>query len=1059
MLNGELGGQLFASIDFSTEEVQEKVMIPARITANSSEGLMENEYYKKFELSIKITDSTNEEEEEEDFSDDPVFIASDKTYAFVTDIEGAFYKNNNFYRTLRSLEPSHAQTGEFDYSGTRYSCYQLIKHPSELFEEAETFVKDATYKKISDDESYYTLASKGTDRGVHANEEDNKLYKLITLYEVSYEYTINKIPLEKIIREAVHTYAQEPYHNIIINDLDEYGLEQLTFKGDSPLYAIREADNIGSDASYQLVMSEQTGNLPELVEDAEFRTDTLTDAISGTNDSTWVYQDSAGWHRDDAHSSSKAYTVAKLEYGDDIGYRITDLTYPGDLISSIGENLTSILDKIKTMLGNFEYFYDVDGRFIFQRKRTYVDTVWSQLVKDSESDDSYVDYVNSDRKKFSFNFEGNRLITAIQNAPTLTNLKNDFVVWGKKKTPIGTEVPIHARYAIDVKPQVYRALNGRIYIANDADEIKVLQNFVDIDPSILVEQQIDSERLTAIRNFDVVNMELPNYLTRPVKQANNTAEPFSAGWWDIDTWAEYYKLLTGKTPHGTMKFYSRNNVVGRQSCSEIEPLSDRTSDVWLIQVRDNYINTGHGSGVYNENNTHLCTYYKTVVDENDNYYIDSNLENSVQISIGSGNNRTVLQLQRVDTEIPMHAPYYGCADTHTYDFFKVSDALYGYKTYFYNPDFPSVEFPGGYAAAYEQAMAEAAQEFYITNQSIIMKVDWREIIYQMALDYYAAQGCSEGNPIYDLDNNIVIDNPDHFLFAVGELNQAFYPTGYTGYEQYYTDLQGFWRTLYDPFYTPQLIWSTGEYMNTVKPIDGSIYYTKTKEWQESQIIDCNIQYYFNNQVYGASIPTSSIAEDSIDDIQNKIAKYGIQDLTDKRLYWSTAVFEDPEGLDFWFDFLDGGTELQQFSVPIAGDRTKVVNADKASAIIFREVPPFIVYDKDEQSIDELKKRRQSQSAYIFIQLQKGYSQYFTVSYRNTSVKNKIDELLYEFAYCIENITITALPIYYLEPNTRIYVQDKTTNIEGEYLVSKITIPLTYNGTMSITATKAPNRLY
>jgi hypothetical protein len=35
------------------------------------------------------------------------------------------------------------------------------------------------------------------------------------------------------------------------------------------------------------------------------------------------------------------------------------------LVSSIGETITSILDKIKNMLGEYEYFYDLDGRFIF----------------------------------------------------------------------------------------------------------------------------------------------------------------------------------------------------------------------------------------------------------------------------------------------------------------------------------------------------------------------------------------------------------------------------------------------------------------------------------------------------------------------------------------------------------------------------------------------------------------------------------------------------------------------------------------------------------------------
>ena len=48
-----------------------------------------------------------------------------------------------------------------------------------------------------------------------------------------------------------------------------------------------------------------------------------------------------------------------------VGYRFTDLTYPGELIASVGESLTSILDKIKNVLGSFEYFYDLDGKFIF----------------------------------------------------------------------------------------------------------------------------------------------------------------------------------------------------------------------------------------------------------------------------------------------------------------------------------------------------------------------------------------------------------------------------------------------------------------------------------------------------------------------------------------------------------------------------------------------------------------------------------------------------------------------------------------------------------------------
>jgi hypothetical protein len=46
----------------------------------------------------------------------------------------------------------------------------------------------------------------------------------------------------------------------------------------------------------------------------------------------------------------------------------------------------------------------------------------------------------------------------------------------------------------------------------------------------------------------------------------------------------------------------------------------------------------------------------------------------------------------------------------------------------------------------------------------------------------------------------------------------------------------------------------------------------------------------------------------------------------------------------------------------------------------------------------------------------------------------------------------------MEPNTVIHVYDEDVGINGDYIVSKLTVPLTYNGTMSITATKAPKRL-
>jgi hypothetical protein len=46
----------------------------------------------------------------------------------------------------------------------------------------------------------------------------------------------------------------------------------------------------------------------------------------------------------------------------------------------------------------------------------------------------------------------------------------------------------------------------------------------------------------------------------------------------------------------------------------------------------------------------------------------------------------------------------------------------------------------------------------------------------------------------------------------------------------------------------------------------------------------------------------------------------------------------------------------------------------------------------------------------------------------------------------------------LQPNTRVYLYDEDTRLNGDYIISKITIPLAYNGTMQITATKAAENI-
>jgi hypothetical protein len=62
-------------------------------------------------------------------------------------------------------------------------------------------------------------------------------------------------------------------------------------------------------------------------------------------------------------------------------------------------------------------------------------------------------------------------------------------------------------------------------------------------------------------------------------------------------------------------------------------------------------------------------------------------------------------------------------------------------------------------------------------------------------------------------------------------------------------------------------------------------------------------------------------------------------------------------------------------------------------------------------------------------------------------------MLSQYSYYNDTVNITSIPIYYLQPNTRISVKDELSNIIGHYIMNKINFSLAYNGTMQITAIK------
>lgn len=710
------------------------------------------------------------------------------------------------------------------------------------------------------------------------------LENLITYYE--------DLTIKEIIREGVHAYGSEPYSNIIINDLDIHGLELLESRCADPLYLTRE---IGKDDYNSFTFNGKT---------ACYLDENLTNQTT-FDDERIVYasrldsllpdeeEPTAVWLTKDI-----AVNLTKVEYGETVGYRLTDLTYSGDLISSIGESFTSILDKIVNMLGNFEYFYDLDGRFIFQEKKNYINTTWNPIV--TVDNDRYVENAEY-TSQITYNFEGNKLISSFSNNPDMTNVKNDYSIWGTRTGVSGAEIPIHYRYAIHAKPTSYFSILDNRYYTTDEYDWRELIYQMARDHYQYNEKGVTDKEIPLYLKIKECNSEYPTGVTG-YEQFYTDMLGFWRDLYDPDyknnpvyTQYNYSSLIESKTFTTDQNLYIDYDIIPVEDDSTI----DRKE---MIKI------------VYQDNNYEIQSLLDSIIIDttgNTTYYI-VNDENNFSIV-----NTTTLKQEGV---------------------------------------------------ARKDLYIKKEDGSYIT---LLNSVSLEECFY------------IDENAGYTLINSLPRQVQPVFLSQNGT------------YNKYY-----------------------------IKHILGFDGLPKEDSYEQT----CNLTYY-------------------------------TKDYDCYESYWKKDIYESPDLLNFWIDFLEPGeSELSKYAISAIGDRPKVENNDKITAIYFRDTP-LIIFNDSNADVD--LSALQEKTGYVFMNVGANASEYnyFTISAQGKSAKDELDELLYKHSYCTESVNISTIPIYHLEPNTKIYIRDEKSQINGEYIVSRMTIPLTYNGTMQITATKAPSRLY
>lgn len=413
--------------------------------------------------------------------------------------------------------------------------------------------------------------------------------------------------------------------------------------------------------------------------------------------------------------------------GDDVGYEMTDFTYPGELILKAGDTVVTLLDKIVKVLGNYEYFYDVEGRFIFQEIKNYVNK--QSPLDELEDYDSTLpglaagSYVRIyDNKRSAYQISDLKATAAITHTPKYDNIKNDFYVWGKRKTANDNEVDIRYHLSIDAKP---------------------------------------------ILDFALQYM-----------------------------WA----------------------------------VTDSTGAI----LRYDMSYSGYGTS---------------------------------------------------DKTLQVGPP---CSE-------------------------------------------------------------WREELYRQALVAKTQSGFGSYNNYY--------------------------------YEELLTE----WRKLYDPTNT---------------------------SWKTTNSLTC---------------------------------------------WWNPDVFDNPDQLVFWLDFIDSSSEIGKYSVGQIGRRTKAVNNNDIKTIYNKEVPDIVFIPSDAENKQELINHYNAIGQRYF-QLNNQFQNLFSISATGASCYDEIRDLMYQHLNYQATVSLTCLPIYHLDTNNVIYIEDIESGVIGNYQITQFTLPLTYNGTMSITATEVFTRI-
>ena len=953
----------------------------------------------------------------------------------------------------------------------------------------------------------------------------------VTFHETQHEddngdIFIEQVPIFTIIKECVTHFGKEPEQNVIINDVDMTAKLSTKYVGQNPIWFSKDYKSF--------VISE---NAPE----------------------------------------DENFLQHKFIYGQDVGYQETDFTYPGELVFSAGDTVTSVLDKIIESLGNYEYFYDLDGHFIFQQKKNYLNYYYTPIT---QINDNYYIKAFSD-SKYYYTFIDAKDALSYYNSPKYENIKNDFIVWGDKTNANGVTKTIQYHLAIDEKPQINLANqymwditrgNGDhayylfeyeknnynqtpeqkaieiIYTENHSEitdssietAIKkditnnILQNysFYNGDQFILYYKVIFSDQ---IRYYKVVllNKEIVDFIyledltdiidftylafgVYPKKDEEDASDDNSSS--DNESIDNPDRPNTTDLDPGFGIPDSWRRGTQRDKQNQLDPdfsvdpdgsskppndSDDKKDDTTKVKNKEFYlvqkriIDNVDVLGYYNKKGEwiqifelseklNLTNINNLINKVKQNYYLkiikdinfdeinkeyDFNFINQNNVLLVSSTGLLIYKLNSYDSKGNKQEYNYSIPDS--YSAIKDSEN----KTLISEEE--------------HKELVKVLLEYYKTNKDDL--IDDITLIYNytdindISGDNSSSSDNKKGSDLLlpfldpvegkkdqlkvlkdqeDIIKKIFIlrDNGNYTLneiieeitnaynsniidFSILPENSKIKIITYTPKEPEFDYEDNFYFTLIG---TPCHEWREELFRQALLNSENG---SQKGDYDDELLAKIDNEYLWRKQLFDPQNETwHEEWNNQIDSANSNEEKIDTWD------GWNPAIYIDPSLITYWLDFIDVDQLVSKYSVNKIGRRTKALTKTNMSLLYKLNVPDIIFFENTGEADLIQKIEEYTLEGQAYCALKPGQMKLFSSSGTGSTAFDYIREMLYQYLIYNLTVTINCAPRYYLEPNNLIYIDDKKSNIKGEFVITQYTLPLTYNGNMSITTNEALTRV-